>query len=66
MTLADSGAVLTNLQAIGASGNRDAAMIETRLRQALKPADRTRNNLRGQSTRSLDSGASRRTSPLII
>lgn len=36
--LAESDAVLANLQAISASGNRDAAMIEIRLRQALKPA----------------------------
>lgn len=36
--LAESDAVLANLQAISASGNRDAALIETRLRQALRPA----------------------------
>lgn len=36
--LAESDAALANLQAISASGNRDAAMIEVRLRQALKPA----------------------------
>jgi hypothetical protein len=36
--LAESDAVLANLQAISASGNRDAAMVETRLRQALKPS----------------------------
>ncbi|MGH9740557.1 MAG: hypothetical protein ACRD4X_18515 [Candidatus Acidiferrales bacterium] len=38
LALAESDATLANLQAISASGNRDAAMIENRLRQALKPA----------------------------
>jgi hypothetical protein len=37
-SLAEAETTLANLQAISASGNRDAAMIETRLRQALKPA----------------------------
>jgi hypothetical protein len=36
--LAKADATLANLQAISSSGNRDASMIETRLRQALKPA----------------------------
>lgn len=36
--LTESDATIANLQAISASGNRDAAMIETRLRRALKPA----------------------------
>ncbi|MGA9883572.1 MAG: hypothetical protein WBQ34_07630 [Candidatus Acidiferrales bacterium] len=39
LALAESDATLVNLQAISASGNRDAAMIEIRLRQALKPAN---------------------------
>jgi hypothetical protein len=38
LALAESDATLANLQAISSSGNRDAAMIESRLRQALKPA----------------------------
>ncbi len=38
LALAEADATLSNLQAISSSGNRDAAMIETRLRQALKPA----------------------------
>lgn len=38
LALDESDATLANLQSISASGNRDAAMIETRLRQALKPA----------------------------
>lgn len=38
LALAESDTTLANLQAITASGNRDAAMIEARLRQALKPA----------------------------
>jgi predicted ribonuclease YlaK len=38
LALAESDVTLANLQAISASGNRDATMIETRLRQALKPA----------------------------
>jgi len=38
LALAESDATLTNLESISASGSRDAAMIETRLRQALKPA----------------------------
>lgn len=38
LALAESDATLANLQAISASGNRDASMIEIRLRQTLKPA----------------------------
>jgi hypothetical protein len=38
LALAESDGTLANLQAISASGNRDAAMIEMRLRQALRPA----------------------------
>lgn len=45
LALAESDATLANLQAISASGNRDAAMIETRLRQALKPASMLKSAL---------------------
>jgi len=38
VALAESDVTLANLQAISASGDRDAAMIEARLREALKPA----------------------------
>jgi len=38
LALAESDATLANLQSISSSGNRDAVMIETRLRQALRPA----------------------------
>ncbi len=44
-SLAEAEATLANLQAISSSGNRDAAMIETRLRQALKPAGLLRSAL---------------------
>jgi hypothetical protein len=35
---AETNSILANLDAIAASGNRDAQMLEVRLRQALKPA----------------------------
>jgi hypothetical protein len=35
---AETNSILANLDAIAASGNRDAQMLEARLRQALKPA----------------------------
>lgn len=38
LALAESDATFANLQAISASGDRDAILIEGRLRQALKPA----------------------------
>jgi hypothetical protein len=38
LALSESDATLANLEAISESGNRDAIMIEVRLRQALKPA----------------------------
>lgn len=36
--MSEANATLVQIDAIAASGNRDAQMIETRLRQALKPA----------------------------
>jgi hypothetical protein len=36
--IAETNSILANLDAIAASGNRDALMLEARLRQALKPA----------------------------
>jgi ABC-type transporter Mla subunit MlaD len=38
LAMSEADATLANLQAITASGNRDARMIESRLRRALKPA----------------------------
>jgi chromosome segregation ATPase len=38
VAMGEADATLANLQAASASGNRDAQMIEKRLRQALKPA----------------------------
>jgi chromosome segregation ATPase len=38
VAMGEADATLANLQATSASGNRDAQMIEKRLRQALKPA----------------------------
>lgn len=35
---AEADTALANLDAISASGNRDAQMVESRLREALKPA----------------------------
>ncbi len=45
LALAESDATLANLQAISASGNRDAVMIEARLRKALKPASMLKSAL---------------------